>query len=249
MESLKSKLIMLKTMGCTGIKISFEDEGALLNEMITMRYLTASVGLELSIKIGGCEAKRDISDAIDLCCDAIVAPMIESNFSMKKFIDSLSSSQYVGRKGFNLETIHAYNNVIDILDLNECNFLTFGRVDFVTSLNKDRSYVDSPEMFEIVKDTFTKTKERNMKCYLGGSITTNSYDFINKLTSIGLLDKFETRYIIFDTSKIKFENFNDTIYMANAFEIEWLKFINARYTNAANKDIDRIRMMEKRASR
>jgi len=236
-------------MGCTGIKISFEDEGALLNEMITMRYLTASVGLGLSIKIGGCEAKRDISDAVDLCCDSIVAPMIESKFSMKKFIDSLSSSQYVGLKGFNLETIDAYNNVDTIVNENECNFVTFGRVDFVKSLNKDRAYVDSPEMFDIVKDTFIRAKNNNINCYLGGAITTKSYDFINDLTMLGLLDKFETRYVIIDTSKLIFENFNDIIAIANAFEIEWLKFINARYTHVSNKDVDRIRMMETRASK
>ena len=82
MENLNKILLELKDLGCSGIKISFEDEGALLNEMISMRYLTASTGLKLSIKIGGCEAKRDIVDCIDIGCDAIVAPMIESAFSL-----------------------------------------------------------------------------------------------------------------------------------------------------------------------
>ena len=60
MEHLQKILFKLKDLGCSGVKISYEDEGALLNELITMRYLTSSVGLKLSIKIGGCEAKRTL---------------------------------------------------------------------------------------------------------------------------------------------------------------------------------------------
>ena len=65
-ENLKTILTKLKNLGCSGIKVSFEDEGALLNEMITMRYLTGCTGLGLSVKIGGCEAKRDIVECIDI---------------------------------------------------------------------------------------------------------------------------------------------------------------------------------------
>ena len=65
MEELKQILTELKNMGCCGIKVSFEDEGALYNEIISMRSLTKDVGLDLSVKIGGCEAKRDITDCID----------------------------------------------------------------------------------------------------------------------------------------------------------------------------------------
>ncbi len=36
MDKLKSILNKLKEQGAVGIKISFEDEGALLNEMMTM---------------------------------------------------------------------------------------------------------------------------------------------------------------------------------------------------------------------
>ena len=66
------------------------------------------------------------------------------------------------------------------------------------------------------------------------------------LHSDGLLDKFETRYIIFDTSKINFENFNELLYWANVFEVEWLKLISNRYNLLFNKDINRIKMIEER---
>jgi hypothetical protein len=65
MDKLQNILLTLKDLGCSGIKVSFEDEGALHNEIITMRNLTANVGLELSVKIGGCEAKTIIINKKD----------------------------------------------------------------------------------------------------------------------------------------------------------------------------------------
>jgi len=247
MENLKEILSKLKHLGCSGIKISYEDEGALLNEMITMRYLTSFVGVNLSIKIGGCEAKRDIVDCLNLNTDTIVAPMVESAFALKKFANSLKVYNYNGEKGFNLETIQAYKSLEEISnEFNLVDFVTLGRVDFVSSLNKDRNFVNSEEMFEIVSNVFEKAREKNIKCYLGGAISIESKEFIGKLIDKNLLDKFETRYIIFDTSKINFENFNDLLYWANVFEVEWLKLISNRYNLLFNKDTNRIKMIEER---
>ena len=44
MENIKNILKQAVDLGCTGIKISFEDEGALLNEHIIMSNLTSSLG-------------------------------------------------------------------------------------------------------------------------------------------------------------------------------------------------------------
>ena len=247
MDNLQKILLQLKELGCSGIKISFEDEGALLNEMISMRYLTAATGLKLSIKIGGCEAKRDIVDCIDINCDAIVAPMIESAFSLKKFFDSLNQYGYTREKGFNLETINAYKCLDELsTEFSKLDFVTVGRVDFVGSLNKDRGFVNTDEMFEMVSTVFKKTREHGTQCYLGGAISIDSKDFIGKLIDSKLLDKFETRYIIFDVHKINFEKFDELLYLANVFEVEWLKYVNAKYSLLANKDAERIKMIESR---
>ena len=250
MDQLQKILLQLKELGCSGIKISFEDEGALLNEMISMRYLTAAVGLNLSIKIGGCEAKRDIVDCTDINCDAIVAPMIESAFSLKKFFASLKQYGYNREKGFNLETINAYK-CLDELSTEFCNvdFVTVGSVDFVGSLNKDRGFVNTDEMLEMVSTVFKKAREQGTKCYLGGAISIDSKDFIGKLIDAKLLDKFETRYIIFDVHQINFEKLDELLYLANVFEVEWLKYVNAKYSLLANKDAQRIKMIEDRISK
>lgn len=249
MEKIEKILKQLKGKGCSGIKISFEDEGALYNEIISMRILTSKVGVELSVKIGGCEAKRDIVDCIDLNCDTIIAPMVESKFALNKFFKSLDTYDYNKKKGFNLETTGAYNNLEELSELfSNLDFVTFGRVDFVGSLDKDRGFVDSNEVFEMVRTVFKKAHEKGTKCYLGGAITITSREFIGKLVEEGLLDKFETRYVIYDVTKMDMKDFDDLIYWGNIFEVEWLKFIQQRYSMHANKDIKRIAMIEDRIS-
>ena len=250
MEKLEQILLNLKSLGCSGIKVSFEDEGALLNEIISMRKLTSTVDLELSIKIGGCEAKRDIVDSIDLVCDTIVAPMIESDFALNKFLKSLDAYHYKGKKGFNLETINGFNNLSLISNkLDKLDFLTFGRVDFVSSLDKDRDFVDTEEMYDLVYSSFKIAREKRIMCYLGGAVSINSKEFINNLYKENLLDKFETRYIIFDAHKIDFNNFEKLLYLANVFEVEWLRYISIRYQSHADKDAKRIKMIDERISK
>ena len=247
MEDLENILRAVKNVGCCAIKISFEDEGALYNEVITMRKLTASIGIELSVKIGGCEAKRDIVDCIDLDCDTIVAPMVESEFALKKFLKSLDTYKVNKKKGFNLETIQSYENLSKLSgQFNKVDFVTVGRVDFVGSLNKDRDYVDTEDIYEKTRKVFIKARENNALCYLGGAVTIKSKDFIKRLFDENLLDKFETRYIIYDAHTVDFDHFEKLLYWGNVFEVEWLRYIHTKYSGHANKDVARIKMIEQR---
>ena len=84
---------------------------------------------------------------------------------------------------------------------------------------------------------------------IGGAISIDTKDFIGKLIEANLLDKFETRYIIFDVHKIDFKRYDELIYLANVFEVEWLKYVNAKYSLLANKDIQRIKMIEDRINK
>lgn len=247
MDNIFSLLNKLKSYGCCGIKLSFEDEGALLNEMITMRYITSKLNIDLTIKIGGSEAKRDINDCIDLNCDKIVAPMIESDFALYKYIETIKNSNYNGKIGFNLETIQAYNNLNNMVKyFDDINFITVGRSDLSCSLGKDKNYVDNEEIYNIVKNVFIECKKYNKNCYMGGNLTINSKDFIIKLKNENLIDKFESRYIIFNIKEFNIDMFDEIIKLATKFEIEWLKYIRNRYLYNADKNINRIKIMEER---
>ena len=180
---LKEILIDLKKYGCIGVKISFEDEGALLDDAITIRYITASLQLLCTVKISGAEAKKDIAQCNALCADKIVAPMIETDFALTKFIKAIETYQYSGQIGYNLETITAYHQLYENkMDTNikKIDFITVGRTDFVQSMQynnpDDFIHADHPQLLEYCKNIFRIVKEKKctIKCCLGGTIQRGS---------------------------------------------------------------------------
>jgi 4-hydroxy-2-oxoheptanedioate aldolase len=244
---------LIENEGLIGIKTSFEDEGALFNETIRLKEICNQSKTKITLKIGGPEAIRDLKDATIIGVKGIVAPMVESSFGLKKFIqaakthissDSLSSIQL----NVNLETINAILNSESILESKEASDLygvTVGRVDLVSSMGKDRSYVNSDEVYKMVEKVFIKAKERGLKLCLGGAVSIDSLEFLKKLHSNGLLDKFETRYAIYDPS-IALKNLSRALSKGQIFEYEWLKCKQEYYMNFANQDQKRIQMIQDR---
>ena len=74
----------------TGIKQSLEDEGASFNDIKIMKKITSAAKVDLNVKIGGCEAKNDIFFCKKIKTNSIVAPMIESEYALRKFIQCAS---------------------------------------------------------------------------------------------------------------------------------------------------------------
>lgn len=252
-ECVKVLTDLVENEGLIGVKTSFEDEGALFNETVRLKEVCNQAKTKLTLKIGGPEAIRDIKDAQIIGVKGLVAPMVESEFGLKKFIqsaktyipeDSLSSIQL----NINVETITSVSNVQKMLVLPEAAELygvTVGRVDLVSSMGRDRSYVNSDEVYSIVRDVFLKVKEKGFKLCLGGAISTESFDFLKKLHSEGLLDKFETRYAIYDPS-IALKNLPRSLSKGQMFEYHWLQCKHEYYSSLANQDIKRIKMIQDR---
>jgi len=244
---------LIENEGLIGIKTSFEDEGALFNETVRLKEICNQGKTKLTLKIGGPEAIRDIKDSLIIGVKGLVAPMVESAFGLKKFIQSAKT--YISEDtlpsiqlNINVETITAVSNVEKMLDLSEANDLygvTVGRVDLVSSMGKDRNYVNSNEVYSIVRDVFSKVKEKGLKLCLGGAVSTESLSFLKRLHSDGLLDKFETRYAIYDPS-IALKNLSRALSKGQIFEYEWLQCKHEYYTSLANQDIKRIQMIQDR---
>jgi 4-hydroxy-2-oxoheptanedioate aldolase len=244
---------MIENHGLIGIKTSFEDEGATFNEVIRLKEICNQAKTKLTLKIGGPEASRDIQDSSIIGVKGLVAPMVESGFGLTKFIkcvhtnllpDVIESLELI----INVETIQSYKNIDEILSTEENKHLyaiTVGRVDFVSSMGKDRTYVDSPEMLKITKDIFTKAKNVGLSTNLGGAVTIKSYDFLKELYKEGLLDKFETRYAIYEPSKA-LRDLNKSLNKGQMFEYEWLNNRKEMYQSQASKENKRIQMIQER---
>ncbi len=244
---------LVENDGLVGIKTSFEDEGATFNETIRLKEVCNQSKVKITLKIGGPEAIRDLKDSCIIGVKGLVAPMVESDFGLKKFIQScktnipediMSSLQL----NINVETINSVNNISKILDTDESTDLygvTVGRVDLVSSMGQNREYVNNDDVYKMVKSVFLKVKEKGLKACLGGAISMDSLIFLKKLHSEGLLDKFETRYAIFDPS-ITLKNLSKALSKAQMFEYEWLMCKHELYTTYANQDIKRIKMIQDR---
>ena len=161
---------LIENEGLIGIKTSFEDEGATFNEVIRLKEICNQSKTKITLKIGGPEAIRDIKDSMIIGVKGLVAPMVESEFGLKKFIqaaklhipeDTLSSIQL----NVNIETVTAVMNAEDMLNAEEANELygvTVGRVDLVSSMGKDRSYVNSNEVLDMARSVFGKDKDKKV---------------------------------------------------------------------------------------
>lgn len=247
---------MIENFGLIGIKTSFEDEGASFNEVIRLKEICNQSKVKLTLKIGGPEAIRDIKDSQIIGVKGIVAPMVESSFGLSKFSNAVYNNLTEDvikslQLNINIETINAVSNIDSILEnenIKILNGITIGRVDLVSSMGKDRNYVNSDEIFNITTSIFQKAKSKKLKCCLGGAVSLESASFFESLYQDGLLDKFETRYAIFDPV-IALKNLSKSLYFGQLFEYYWLENKKNFYGKLATQDQHRIEMIQNRLNK
>tara|TARA_B100000073_G_scaffold347852_1_gene363633 strand:+ start:359 stop:1126 length:768 start_codon:yes stop_codon:yes gene_type:complete len=193
-----------KKHGAYALKASFEDEGVTDNDLNDLILLSGGTGLQVYVKIGGCEANRDIEKCLRLGISGIVAPMVESPFAVSKFISSVKSKCELlsipePKKFVNLETIDACNRSADILAQhhNELDGIVVGRSDLSRSMGLEKKNVNDSEVINVVRSTLENAKKYKLQTKMGGTVSSESVLAINSLFSDGLLDRFETRAVVF----------------------------------------------------
>ena len=230
---MKNKLIKklndLKNQGVVGIKQSFEDEGVIYDDLVSMRRITDICSLPMYVKIGGCEAKSDVNTCIALGIDCVIGPMIESSFAMSKFIN-------MANKNINMmfvcETVLAYQNLESMLtenDISSLSGMVFGRSDFVKSMGKPKSEVDSYSVSVYIENAMTIAKQNNLITTMGGNLSTKSSEFIKKLYEKRLLDRIETRNVIIELNDSNTQDLTNTIQRVLDFELSWLENKQEKY--------------------
>jgi len=229
MKSLIRNLKYLKSIGVIGVKQSLEDEGASFKDIEMMRKITIAAKIDLNVKIGGCEAKNDIFFCKNINTNSIVAPMIESKYALKKFIQSVEKKNKILIL-INLETDLALKNLNSIIKSKYFQFLdgiVIGRSDIAGSMNLEKKDVNSKKIFNKVHYVFKKIKKYQKKKLIfkmGGSITSKSIEFIDKLYKNKLLHRIETRNIEIKLSNKIIKKLDDIIPKVFKFELEWLKY-------------------------
>ena len=236
-----------------GIKAEFEAEGTRLEEAMRLKEVVNSAGLPLTIKVGGCEALKDMYDAKVIGVNKIVGPMIETEYALRKFVQSAKMA-FPKDKGenvaffVNVETITGYKNLDAMLAspvIKDIGGVVVGRVDMTGSLGMTREDINSDEIFDIAKDILVKCHKAGLECIIGGGVSAHSLPFFKKLPA-GTLNKYETRKVIFKCPGALDDKAPAGILKAVGFELMWLKNKRDFYGCIFKEDEKRIDMLEAR---
>ena len=254
-KQMVETLIDLKTNHhVVGVKAEFEAEGTRLEEALRLKEVVTRAGLDLAIKVGGCEAIKDMYDARTIGVNTISAPMIETAYAMKKYV---MATKFVfpdeERKEIkfliNTETITGFNNIDDMIQseyFKDINGIVLGRVDMTGSMGLTREDINSNEIFELANVLATKMQKLNKDFVIGGGVSAHSLPFFKKLPQ-NSLSRFETRKIIFDAKKaLEDKNADKGILKAVGFELMWLKNKREFYKMIFDEDAQRLNMLEAR---
>jgi 4-hydroxy-2-oxoheptanedioate aldolase len=257
MNLLEKKMVGLLTElkerhNCSGVKMEFEAEGTRLEEAMRLKEISSRAGLGMTLKIGGCEAIKDMFDAASIGTEHMVAPMVESAYALKKYLAAVKTAFTEEQRSdmhflINLETITACNNFDEMLKLPEIGQLhgvVLGRVDLTGSMNLDRNSVNGSEILSICLRMAEKAKSKNLKVVVGGAVSVHSLPFFQEFP-MGHLDRYETRKVVFSCPGA-LQNKEEAFLKAVEFEICWLKNKKNHYGMIHREDDSRLLMMEER---
>ena len=236
----------------SGVKMEFEAEGTRIEEALRLKEVSLRAGLEMSIKVGGCEAIKDMFESGSIGCDHLVGPMVETPYALKKFIGATRTAFPEDQREnmeflINVETITTVRNLDAMLDIPEAEDLdgiVIGRVDLTGSMGLDRDSVNGLQVRDIAKECAAKAKARGKKVVVGGAVSADSQAFFRSFP-LGHLDRFETRKVVFDCPGA-IDNPDEAFLKAVEFELLWLKNKQDFYGAIHHEDDKRLAMLEAR---
>lgn len=252
-KTRKRMLDVLKELknnyGAIAIKAEFEAEGSRLDELIMLNEVVFRADMDMFIKIGGCEAMRDLDQCKLLGASGIMAPMIETPFAMQKFVgaakkaykDRVNSIEWI----INTETKTCLDNFDDILIAGKdfLNTIAIGRVDLTSSFGLTRADANGDFILEKSVNFAKKAKAANLRVGVGGAVSLDSVEFFSEMGS--LLDKFETRKVVFKMNSDK-KLLKNGLVLAMEFELLYLQNKCKFYQEMEFEDKERVKMLEQR---
>lgn len=235
--------------GVLAIKAEFEAEGSRTDELVKLNEIVFRADMDLFIKIGGCEAVRDLDQCRLLGASGIMAPMIETPFAMKKFAsaadkvygDDVDDIEWI----INAETKTCRENFDEIIEAGKgfLNTISIGRVDLSASMGLSREFINQEKIYEAAVEFSTKAQKEGIIVGFGGGISFDAIPFIQEMK--GYASKFETRKVVFryedDARKLR-----AAILKAMEFEVLYLQNKCDFYDRMANEDRERMVMLAAR---
>jgi hypothetical protein len=244
----------LKENGAVAVKAEFEAEGTRTEELLRLIELSRRAGIGIGLKIGGCEAVRDLIEAKQFGVDYVIAPMVETPYAIEKYVDAKNKVFNLEERAdidflVNIETHTGLDNSSDMIDIaskkNGIDGIVFGRVDFAGSQGLALDSINEDNITDNCIEIANKCKNNNLDFVVGGGVSDISIDPLKKISKIHL-SRFETRKIIFHAEALNKKEIKKALLNAVHFELLWLLNKREFYSLITREDDKRLKMLNDR---